>query len=87
MAENSLATISQQGCELIGFLPEHERGMFIRETNLSTATVVLLYPNDLFGINVDVLFIGVGYLNQKAHMILPVLKVPIPGAFSKGRCR
>jgi hypothetical protein len=36
---------------------------------------MLLDPNNLFGINVDIFFFDVGYLDQNAHMILPVVSV------------
>jgi len=49
--------------------------MFVSEANFGAATLMLLYPNNLFGIDVDVFFVVVGYLHQNAHMILPVVNV------------
>jgi hypothetical protein len=46
--------------------------MFVRETNLSAAALMMLDPNDLCGIDVDVFFIVVGHLDQNAHVTLPV---------------
>jgi len=48
--------------------------MLVSETNLSATALMLLYPNDLFGIDVDIFFLDVGYLDQNAHMILPVVQ-------------
>jgi hypothetical protein len=46
--------------------------VFIREANLSAAALMLLDPNDLCGIDVDIFFVVVGHPDQNAHVILPV---------------
>jgi hypothetical protein len=69
---NSPAAISQDSLELIGLLAQHQSGMFVREANLSAAALMMLDPNDLCGINVDIFFVVVRHLDQNAHVILPV---------------
>jgi hypothetical protein len=67
----SLATISQDSLEFVRSLSQHQRGMFIRKPNLGATTLMLLDPNNLFGIDVHILFLDVGYFNQNAHESLP----------------
>jgi hypothetical protein len=60
--------VSQDRLEFVRFLSQHQRGMLVRKANLGPAGVMLLDPNDLFGVDVDVFLLDVRYLNQNAHV-------------------